>query len=126
MVPSLEGSYEGCPPTLADLIVRDRRWAQGNLQHLRLLSAQRPAFSQPGASRHGSLLLSRIANLGADTCWLASRLPSKPNTQLQAYFGSEASLFPKWPVFDAQKALTLFFATVLVVHLPKVTGGHGR
>ena len=38
MVPSLQGSYEGCPPTLGDLIIRDRRWAQGNLQHMRLLN----------------------------------------------------------------------------------------
>lgn len=31
------GSYEECPPTLIDHGVRDRRWCQGNLQHLRLL-----------------------------------------------------------------------------------------
>jgi membrane glycosyltransferase len=40
-----------------------------------------------------------------------------------SYFGSEASLFPKWPVFDAERALALFFATVLVVQLPKLLGG---
>lgn len=34
--PDLEGSYEGLPPTLADYLVRDRRWCQGNLQHLRI------------------------------------------------------------------------------------------
>jgi len=33
------GSYEECPPTLIDHAVRDRRWCQGNLQHLRLLDA---------------------------------------------------------------------------------------
>jgi len=33
------GSYEEFPPTLADHAVRDRRWCQGNLQHLRLLDA---------------------------------------------------------------------------------------
>lgn len=32
-----EGSYEESPPTLVDHGVRDRRWCQGNLQHLRLL-----------------------------------------------------------------------------------------
>jgi membrane glycosyltransferase len=32
-----EGSYEECPPTMIDHAVRDRRWCQGNLQHLRLL-----------------------------------------------------------------------------------------
>ena len=31
------GSYEESPPTLADELKRDRRWCQGNLQHLRLL-----------------------------------------------------------------------------------------
>ncbi|HWI87063.1 MAG TPA: glucans biosynthesis glucosyltransferase MdoH [Sphingomonas sp.] len=33
------GSYEECPPTLIDHGIRDRRWCQGNLQHLRLLDA---------------------------------------------------------------------------------------
>ncbi len=37
MVPSVQGSYEGMPPGLVDLVVRDRRWAQGNLQHLALI-----------------------------------------------------------------------------------------
>jgi hypothetical protein len=32
----LEGSYEEIPPTLIDYAKRDRRWCQGNLQHLRL------------------------------------------------------------------------------------------
>jgi membrane glycosyltransferase len=34
MAPHLSGSYEEAPPTLPDLMVRDRRWCQGNLQHL--------------------------------------------------------------------------------------------
>lgn len=38
MVMLPEGSYEEFPPTLADHAVRDRRWCQGNLQHLRLLN----------------------------------------------------------------------------------------
>ena len=39
MAPELSGSYEESPPTLADLIARDRRWCQGNLQHLQVLNA---------------------------------------------------------------------------------------
>ena len=31
------GSFEEFPPTLADHAIRDRRWCQGNLQHLRLV-----------------------------------------------------------------------------------------
>ncbi len=40
MAPQLGGSYEECPPTLADHIKRDRRWCQGNLQHLRVVGAR--------------------------------------------------------------------------------------
>jgi membrane glycosyltransferase len=39
MAPLLEGSYEECPPSLCDEATRDRRWCQGNLQHLSLLRA---------------------------------------------------------------------------------------
>ncbi|KKC24472.1 glucans biosynthesis glucosyltransferase MdoH [Sphingomonas sp. SRS2] len=39
MVNLSEGSYEEFPPTMIDHSVRDRRWCQGNLQHLRLLDA---------------------------------------------------------------------------------------
>lgn len=33
------GSYEEFPPTVVDHAIRDRRWMQGNLQHLRLIDA---------------------------------------------------------------------------------------
>ena len=39
MVPYLGGSYEEGPPTLTDLLVRDRRWCQGNLQHSKVVGA---------------------------------------------------------------------------------------
>lgn len=35
----IAGSYEEFPPTIVDHAIRDRRWMQGNLQHLRLLGA---------------------------------------------------------------------------------------
>ena len=40
MATRLKGSYEESPPTLADLIARDRRWCQGNLQHALVLPAR--------------------------------------------------------------------------------------
>ncbi len=39
LAPHLGGSFEEAPPTLIDSALRDRRWCQGNLQHLRLLGA---------------------------------------------------------------------------------------
>ncbi len=35
----IDDSHEEYPPTLIDQAVRDRRWAQGNIQHLRLLDS---------------------------------------------------------------------------------------
>lgn len=40
LLPSMTGSYEEMPGNLIDYAKRDRRWAQGNLQHLRLLFAR--------------------------------------------------------------------------------------
>jgi membrane glycosyltransferase len=37
---ALDGSCEETPPTLLDFMRRDRRWCQGNLQHLRLVGCR--------------------------------------------------------------------------------------
>lgn len=38
--PRIKGSYEEVPATLIDYVVRDQRWCQGNLQHLKLLATK--------------------------------------------------------------------------------------
>ncbi len=40
MAPDIGGSFEEPPPSLLDHLIRDRRWCQGNLQHLRIVFAQ--------------------------------------------------------------------------------------
>ncbi|MEZ5785713.1 MAG: glucans biosynthesis glucosyltransferase MdoH [Xanthobacteraceae bacterium] len=40
IAPMLSGSYEEMPPSLTDYAIRDRRWCQGNLQHLGVLPAR--------------------------------------------------------------------------------------
>ena len=40
MAPNLSGTYEECPPSLTEYALRDRRWCQGNLQHLAVLPAR--------------------------------------------------------------------------------------
>ena len=39
-LPRIMGSYEEVPATLIDYVLRDRRWCQGNLQHLSLLGTR--------------------------------------------------------------------------------------
>src|SRR5260370_15735751 len=40
MAPSLGGSFEEVPPSILDFAARDRRWCQGNLQHIAVLPAR--------------------------------------------------------------------------------------
>ena len=68
LLPELGGSYEELPAKLRGYVARDRRWCQGNLQHLRLL-APRACRGQPAASADRGDVLRRLAAL-ASCCWL--------------------------------------------------------
>jgi membrane glycosyltransferase len=121
MLPYLQGSYEGCPPTLIDVAVRDRRWAQGNFQHLRIVRAN----GLPWVSRLH--LAMGTYSYVASALWALSLvvgvvLAIQSAHTLPVYFQNEKSLFPVWPVIDPTKALYLFLGTLAVVLLPKVLG----
>ncbi|MGD9829018.1 MAG: glucans biosynthesis glucosyltransferase MdoH [Hyphomicrobiaceae bacterium] len=121
MVPSLEGSYEGCPPTLPDLIVRDRRWCQGNLQHIGVLLRTRlTAMSRVHLTM--GVLSYLISAVWAATLVVGMVLTLQSSQFLPSYFHDGKTLFPIWPVIDPGAALRLFVATMAVVMLPKVLG----
>jgi len=121
MVPGLVGSYEESPPSLIDLAGRDRRWAQGNLQHTRVVGAAGFRW----ATRHH--FLTGIMSYLASPLWLA-QLVVGILLVLQAhfirpeYFTGEFSLFPAWPRFDAERALNLFLVTMGILLAPKLFG----
>ncbi|MCZ0961504.1 glucans biosynthesis glucosyltransferase MdoH [Paracoccus benzoatiresistens] len=115
----LRGSYEGCPPTLLDMAIRERRWAQGNLQHSRL-------FGIRGA-RAISLAHFTIGILGflMSPLWLALILvglvlSATVLLSTPEYFPTAYQLFPDWPVFDARRMLWLFIAAMGLLLLPKL------
>ncbi len=119
MVPDLTGSYEEIPPSLIDFAIRDRRWAQGNLQHSRVLFA------------HGLHWCSRVhmamgimAYVSALVWFLflifALSLTLQSIYTLPQYFTDDFSLFPKWPMQDPERSLRLLVLTLGVLLLPKV------
>lgn len=121
LVTSADGSWEGSPARLSDVLARDRRWAQGNLQHLRLLTTR----GLPWISRM-HLFTGAYAYL-ASALWAASLLVGivlaiQSRLLAPAYFGTEPTLFPLWPRFDPEAALPLLAATMAVVFLPKLLG----
>jgi membrane glycosyltransferase len=121
MVPALEGSYEGLPPGLVELVARDRRWAQGNLQHLAIVA-------RPGLTPMGRIHLAMgAASYIVSVVWAASLavgvvLALQGQQVIPSYFRDAKTLFPIWPVIDPGAAFRLFLATMAVVLMPKVLG----
>jgi len=119
MVPALRGSYEESPPSLIDVSARDRRWAQGNLQHLAVL----PARGLHWVSRVH--LLMGIGAYIASPLWLLF-LVTGMLASLQAafirpeYFTSEFSLYPRWPAQDPVRAAWVFVGTMGLLVVPKL------
>jgi membrane glycosyltransferase len=119
MAPALRGSYEECPPSLLDFAARDRRWCQGNLQHLAVL----PARGLHWVSRLH--LLTGIGSYLTAPLWLAF-LVLGILVSLQAqfvrpeYFPKGFSLFPTWPAQDPILAAWVFVATMGMLILPKL------
>ena len=119
MVPSLGGSYEESPPSLTDVAIRDRRWAQGNLQHAGVLG---------GRGLHWVSRLHLAMGIGSyvtSPLWLVFLLLGVL-ISLQArfirpeYFGAEKTLFPNWPAVDPVLAAWVFAATMAVLLAPKL------
>jgi membrane glycosyltransferase len=121
MLMEVTGSYEESPPSLIDLAARDRRWCQGNLQHMRVIGS---AGFHPASRQH---FATGVFSYLASPLWLLQLLVGL-TLALQAhyirpeYFTDEFSLFPAWPLFDAERALALFGGTLLILLAPKIFG----
>lgn len=121
MAPTLEGSYEGTPPRLSDLIVRDRRWSQGNLQHLGILKTR--GISGMGRLHLGMGAMSyMVSAIWAMSLAVGVVLALQGQQILPSYFQDSKTLFPIWPVVDPGAAMRLFITTMAVVLLPKALG----
>jgi membrane glycosyltransferase len=121
MLPTLGGSFEESPPSLIDLAARDRRWCQGNLQHIRVL----PSKGFVLATRQH--FLTGIMSYLASPFWMVQLiigivLVLQSKYIRPEYFTSEFSLFPTWPRFDYERALRLFELTIAILLAPKILG----
>ena len=92
----IEDSYEELPQTVVDYVLRDRRWAQGNLQHLRLLGAR---GLHPVSRFHMAQgAMAYIASCGWAVLlalWLLQGAADRGATI--TYFDPANPLFPVWP-----------------------------
>jgi membrane glycosyltransferase len=121
MLEDLEGSYEESPPSLIDLAARDRRWCQGNLQHVQVIGAR--GLTLATRQHFATGIMSYLAS----PFWLfqlivGTVLVFQTRYLRPEYFTAEFSLFPNWPRFDPERALALFGLTMGILLAPKVFG----
>ena len=121
MIPELKGSYEECPSSIIDFAARDRRWCQGNLQHLRILFSKhfnpvsRLHFTMGIMSYLSSPLWCLFMMMGiAFALWRYFFPPS--------YFDVSKTLFPSWPTFDSVGIIFLLVLSLAMLFLPKILG----
>ena len=115
------GSWEEAPPSLIDIAIRDRRWAQGNLQHMKIIGSAGLSF----ASRMhlGVGIMSYLSS----PLWLLMlsigfALAVQSHLIRPEYFNHDFQLFPTWPRFDVELMMALFWFSMVVLLIPKMLG----
>jgi membrane glycosyltransferase len=119
MAPELGGSFEEVPPSILDFAARDRRWCQGNIQHIAVL---------PMRGLHWVSRIHLLTGIGAYVTapmWLiflilGLLISLQANFIRPEYFPKGFSLFPTWPQQDPVLAAWVFGATMGLLILPKL------
>jgi membrane glycosyltransferase len=122
LLADIDGSWEEVPSNIIDFAARDRRWAQGNLQHTKLLRAR-------GLHWLNRLhMVTGILSYATSPVWLAVLVISSIVVCLAAiqgfqYFQPGAyTLFPDWPESRIDEIASLLTLTFAVLLLPKLLG----
>lgn len=119
LLPQITGSFEETPPTIADSVLRDRRWCQGNLQHLGVVGA---AGLHPVSRFH---LFQGVMAYVSSLMWMlfliaGTAVAMRAGAMPVDYFPEPHVLFPSWPIIDWERAMTLLVMTVGVLLTPKL------
>lgn len=113
----LKGSYEEGPESVVEHAKRDRRWCQGNLQHLRVLMA-------PGLRNWSRFVFAQgVFAYIAPVLWalflitvIADRVMQPPPN----YFPDPYQLFPVFPSDGTAKAIGLSIGIFGLLMMPKL------
>jgi membrane glycosyltransferase len=121
MATDIGGSWEESPPTLIDIAIRDRRWAQGNLQHMKIVGAAGLRFIS--RMHLGVGIMSYLSSpLWLVMIGIGFALAIQSRLIRPEYFSHDFQLFPTWPRFDVALMMALFWFSMLVLLIPKMLG----
>ena len=121
LISDIEGSYEEVPSNILDYAVRDRRWVQGNIQHLGLLSSSKLKLMSKfhfllGATAYISSLI-WLSMLALSTIDAVTRALNS-----DVYFNRVYQLFPTWQIAKTDLIDSLLYLTIIILLLPKLMG----
>ncbi|GAB3020939.1 glucans biosynthesis glucosyltransferase MdoH [Bowmanella dokdonensis] len=119
LLADLPGSYEEVPSNILDYATRDRRWVQGNIQHLGLLGSTGLCMTSRVHFFMGALAY--ISSL----IWLLMLLLSTADALILAtsentFFDRQYQLFPNWQVAETGLIHALLLVTAGLLMLPKL------
>ncbi|KUJ86201.1 glucosyl transferase family 2 [Ruegeria marisrubri] len=120
-LPRIRGSYEETPPTLIDHVLRDRRWCQGNLQHLKLLGSRGFRPISRFHMFHGAVgyLMSPL--------WFAllamwALIGHGKEASVLHYFSPDNPMFPQWPEMSEGRQVLIILVMYAMLLAPKLLG----
>lgn len=120
-LPRIRGSYEESPQTLIDYVQRDRRWCQGNLQHLGILRARGFRSMSRFHMLHGAIgyLLSPI--------WFAllvmwALIGLGQDASVLTYFSPSNPMMPTWPEMTDSRHVLIIVLMYAMLLAPKFFG----
>lgn len=120
-LPRIRGSYEETPPTLIDHALRDRRWCQGNLQHLHLLGSTGFRTVSRFHLFHGAVgyLMSPL--------WFAllvmwALIGQGKDASVLHYFSPDNPMFPQWPEMTETRHVLIILVMYAMLLAPKILG----
>ncbi len=118
-LPNLGGSFEEVPSNIPDYAARDRRWAQGNMQHARLIGVE--GFHWVSRLH----LILGVLSFVTSPLWLLLLLLStgvsiEQTLAAHAYFPARQTLFPIWPEFRPVESVALLAMTIVLLFAPKL------
>ena len=122
LAPDIGGSWEEIPSNIIDFAARDRRWAQGNMQHFKVL----PARGLHWLSRLH--MLTGILSYATSPIWMTVLVLSSIVICMEASEGHQYfqpgifTLFPDWPESRTHEIASLLTFTIIVLLFPKVLG----
>ena len=120
LVPDIAGSWEEIPSNVLDYAARDRRWAQGNLQHIGVL----PMKGLHWLSRIH--IVTGILSYVTSPMWLLVLILTTAVNCVAAFTGHQYfqpgahSLFPSWPQYRDGEIAAVLAMTITVLILPKL------